>query len=278
MKLNQKLIALSAFSTFFCFQIQAEEIYQVKGKRFIFNKESSQKYTSGQVVKFYDSAEKLSVVAKIQKCNASKCMAQMMKRRKGFRLAKGEMIYPKSSASSPRITKTKSATNDSPAVKGQYKYAVKGGLGGHSSASIFGEFDYISSEKWVYGLSVSNRIMSRDDLEVSGLGFGGRVDYHFDPFSQNGFMASANLGLVNLTYSVVDIEGVSNFEESESVPYFTLMGGYKMWFDNLYMTFAGGLSYVAYKESFEDPSSNATFTNPYSSMDLALEISLAYPF
>ena len=278
MELLMKMLkTLFLFSGLLSLSLGAQEIKQVKGKRFIFIKEDSASYSKGQKVKFYDEFGKVTLVAQIQKCSSSKCMAVMLKRRKGFNLGTGQMIYSEKSSSTSKPAKVASSVESTTLPK-KYKYAIKGGLGGQNSASLFGEFDYIASEKWVYGLSVSNRIMSRDDLEVSGLGFGGRVDYHFDPFSENGFLASVNLGMVSLTYTVMDIEGVSNFEESESVPYLTLMGGYQMWFNNLYMTFAGGLSYMGYKESFEDPNSTASFTNPYSSMDLALEVSLSYPF
>lgn len=266
----------------------AEQVIQTKGKRFIFTRESSQVYKSGDKVNFYDNTKKVSLIAQIQKCNSKKCMAVMLKRRKGFTLAKGKSIYPKgtelsSQAKPSKVAKTKKETQREVSVPktstSEHKYAIRGGWGGQNSATVFAEFDYIYSPKWVFGLALSNRIISRDDLEVSGIGYGVRADYHLDSFEKNGFFGTVSLGMASLTYDVVNIDpSVTNFSESETVPYFNIMAGYKMWFNRFYMNFAGGLGYIGYKESFEDPTTGSTFTNPYASMDLALEISLAYPF
>ncbi len=261
----------------------AEKIIQTKGKRFIFSRESSQTYQSGDKVKFYDSSNKVSLIAQIQKCNSKKCMAVMLKRRKGFSLAKGVVITAKATGAvaqskkvDNRITKKKEVVKKSSTG---HKYAVRGGWGGQNSATLFAEFDYIYSPKWVFGFALSNRIISRDDLEVSGIGYGVRADYHFDSYEENGFFGTFSLGMASLTYDVVNIDPtITQFSESETVPYFNLMAGYKMWFNSVYMNFAGGLGYIGYKENFEDPTTGSTFTNPYASMDLALEISIAYPF
>ncbi len=279
-----KLLLLT--TTLFSFSIHAETIIQAKGKRFIFSRESSESYKGGDKIKFYDNNQKVSLVAQIQKCNSKKCMAVMLKRRKGFNLVKGISIFTKKTTAAAPVTqkvvrkkiigKNKKEEQKSTA---KYKYAMRGGWGGQNSATVFAEFDYIYSPKWVFGFGLSNRIISRDDLEVAGIGYGLRADYHFAPFEQSGFFATVSLGMANIEYTVKDIDPtVTNFSEAETVPYFNLMGGYKMWFSRFYMNFAGGLGYIGYKENFEDPTTGSTFTNPYASMDLALEISLAYPF
>ncbi len=261
-------------------QSLAEEVIQIKDKRFLFSKEKSQQFTKGEKVKFKDNRGKTALIAEIDKCGAQKCIATLLKRRKGFELSKGIQIFSQVQSSAPvqKMTIKKEKQEKRSDESGTYKYAVKGGVGGQNSASFFGEFDYISNEKWTYGLVFSSRYLSRDDLEIASTSFGVRADYHFNTFKENGFLASVNLGMANVTYTVVSIEDVSNFEESESVPYFTAMAAYKMWFGNLYATVGGGLSYMGYKDKFDDPNSTSSFTNPYSSIDLAFEASLAYPF
>lgn len=272
---NLKLFLLSV--SLFSLSSYAEQIVQTKGKLFIFTKDKSQFYKNGNQVKFYDQNNKVLLIAKIQKCNSTKCKAVMVKRRRGFKLVRGVVLS--NSKHSPQVRKPIKSVLSASSKAPSYQYAVRGGLGGQNSATAFLDFDYIFSDKWVFGAVVSDRVASRSDLKVSGIGFGLRADYHFSSFQKTGFFATLGLGMATLNYKVVNIDPtITQFSTSETVPYMNLMGGYKKWFKSFYMNFAGGLSYIQYKATFEDPNNGAVFTNPYVRVDLGLEISLAYPF
>lgn len=264
--------------SFFSLSSYAEQVTQVKGKLFIFSfsKEKSQSYKSGTQVKFYDNKGKLSLIAKIKNCNSRKCKAVTLKRRRGFQILKGVSIF--STKQSTQVVKSQKILDTS--KKFPYKYALRGGLGGQNSATLFTEFDYIFSPKWVFGFALSNRIISRKDFKITGIGYGLRADYYFNSYDKNGLFVTLSLGMANLSYQTLNLDpSITNFTTSQTAPYFNFMGGYRKWFGERFnMNFAGGLSYIGYKAKFTDPNNGSVFSSPYRQIDLALEVSLGYSF
>lgn len=265
----------------------AEPIIKVKGNRFVFQKNPSYTYEVGQGTRFYDEKGRLVFFALITKCTQTKCLAELKKKRKGYNLTSNSMAYTRKpevlaedfevSSSKKEVgneqepSETKESTN-------RDHYLVRGGIGGQISASAFGELSFLGSGSLSYGLVLSSRIAARTDLDMSSFGYGGRIDYHFAPFETKGFLGSLNVGMANVTYTAVEIQGVTSFTESETIPYLTITGGYKFWLGPALVTLGGGLSYMGYKKSFEDPNTNIVFENPYPQMDLALESSLGFSF
>lgn len=271
-----------------CWCVNAENIVKVKGKNFIFEREPQGSYKVGSDQKFYNKKGTLILFVQILKCNSSKCIAKVKRRKKGLTLSAGMSVFsikpekpkPKDLFDEPIVPPAKEekpsyVTKENDKRK---RYLVKAGIGGQNSASAFGEISYLGKSNWAYGLVLSSRIAARTDLDMSSFSYGGRLDYYWGPVEKKGYLASLNVGMANVTYTALDIEGVGNYSESESIPYATVMAGYKFWLGRAVITLAGGLSYMGYKENLEDPTTQVSFVNPYSAMDLALEASLGFTF
>lgn len=271
--------------------VHAQDILQVKKKKFVIKRQANESYQKGDKKRFYDEAGKLALIGTVIKYNKNLCLFKIEKFRRGLSLKKGMKLYltkdggsasamaskspEEPEAETPVETQEKENKADDPSGP---KYLVKAGLGGQNSASVFAELDIINKGPWTYGLVLSNRIVGRDDVELSSMSYGARVDYNFKDFFDNGFLMSLNLGMASLTYDVVAVEGITSFTLSESVPYGTVMAGYRLWLKKLLLTFSGGISYMGYSASLEDPVNGAVVTNPYVTVDLALEISLGFTF
>lgn len=291
-----KALFLLFISLLICSGIQAENIVKVKGKSFIFDRNPNGNYQAGSQQKFFDEEGKLILLVQIQKCNSSKCIAKVLRRKKGLTLSVGMSVFsekPKKKElkelfDEPIVAPVENekkeerreevSSNSYQQDPKRKKYLVKAGIGGQNSASAFAEIDYLGKSNWAYGFVLSSRIAARSDLDMSAFSYGGRLDYYWGPIDKKGYLASLNLGMANVTYTAVEIEGVGNYSESETIPYATIMAGYKFWLGKAMITLAGGLSYMGYKENLEDPTTQIVFVNPYSAMDLALEASLGFTF
>lgn len=281
------IILLSVFAS----SASAEKIVKIKGKSFIFERDTQASYKVGSPQKFFNAEGKLILFVQILKCNSSKCIAKVKRRKKGLTLAAGMSVFsvkpekakPKELFDEPIVAPDESKKEKEPAYASRdddkrKKYLVKAGIGGQNSASAFAEIGFLGKSNWAYGLVLSSRIAARSDLDMSSFSYGGRLDYYWGPIEKKGYLASLNVGMANVTYTALDIEGVGNYSESESIPYATVMAGYKFWLGRAVITLAGGLSYMGYKENLEDPTTQVSFVNPYSAMDLALEASLGFTF
>lgn len=276
--------------------VHAQDILQVKKKKFVIKRQANESYQKGDKKRFYDEAGKLALIGTVIKYNKNLCLFKIDKFRRGLSLKKGMKFYltkdgdsanalasqnPSKSLEEPEAEETPVETQDKENKvedPSGPKYLVKAGLGGQNSASVFAELDIINKRPWTYGLVLSSRIVGRDDVELSSMSYGDRVDYNFKDFFDNGFLMSLNLGMASLTYDVVAVEGITSFTLSESVPYGTVIAGYRLWFKKLLLTFGGGISYMGYSASLEDPVNDTVVTNPYVTVDLALEISLGFTF
>ncbi|MCR9204104.1 MAG: hypothetical protein NXH75_05980 [Halobacteriovoraceae bacterium] len=278
-------------SPIFIFSASAENIVKIKGKSFIFDRDPNGNYKVGSPQKFYNAEGKLILFVQILKCNSSKCIAKVKRRKKGLTLSAGMSVFsvkpekakPKDLFDEPIVAPAEKEKEEEPTYSKRdddkrKKYLVKAGIGGQNSASAFAEIGFLGKSNWAYGLVLSSRIAARSDLDMSSFSYGGRLDYYWGPIEKKGYLASLNVGMANVTYTALEIDGVGEYSESESIPYATVMAGYKFWLGKAVITLAGGLSYMGYKENLEDPTTQIVFVNPYAAMDLALEASLGFTF
>lgn len=263
---------------------RSETILKVKGSNFIFEKELGVFDLDKERESFYDDNGRILLITKIKKCNKKKCVAKILKRRKGLKILKGMTIYSKRIKKKELYDEPISSPDEKPenekkkGIKTNKKYLVKAGLGGQNSASLFAEIDFVSASHWSYGFVVSSRIVERKDLGASSFGYGGRVDYLFTPLEENGFLSSINLGLANITYKSIAIEGISDYSAAETTFYTSLTSGYRFWLSRALITLGAGLSYIGYTKQLKDPGTEIEFENPYPNLDLAVEASLGFSF
>ncbi|MDD0853136.1 hypothetical protein HBN50_08510 [Halobacteriovorax sp. GB3] len=281
-----KKLTLLLLSVFAIAQAQANttKVDAFKGKKLVFT--NSIEATNGAVI-FVKDQNGLFAKAKVTKCAKTKCVAQIVGRKKGYQLAKGHSVFMRG-AKKVRSTKStiakastnianksqKKVTSSSSSSKGHYfgKLGTSGPLMGTFSIEAGKTF----REKFSYGLNFSSQLISRSDVVLKNNSLGLKGSYAFNGQKESTFFVSGVLGMGMVTYEATEELNILPFETSETVIYTSALAGYRYKKGNYFFDGGLGFSYITFSEQIE--TDDTVLNNPYTAFNVALEVTIGMFF
>lgn len=280
-----KKITLLFLSVFAIGQAQANTTVDAfKGKKLVFT--NSIEAENGSIVYIKDNSG-LFAKAKVTKCAKTKCVAQIVGRKKGYELAKGHSVFIKGAMKTRSTKSTIAKTSTNVATKSEKKVSTHtssskesyfGKLG--TSGPLMGSFSLEGGktfrEKFSYGLNFSSQLISRSDVVLKNNSLGLKGSYAFNGQKESSFFVSGVLGMGMVTYEATEELNILPFETSETVIYTSALAGYRYKKDNYFFDGGLGFSYITFSEQIE--TDDTVLNNPYAAFNVALEVTIGMFF